>query len=210
MRRKLIPCRFMLFLTVAVSACSLDSGNEAASALNEFPSDLEARVEARLSGLDAITSIYAKHPPCDREIAIRADRPMNTLSVIKIPVMVQVFRDASSGRLDLGSRYAVEPGDMRRGSGLIQTYEPGLNPTLRGLVMQMIVTSDNAATDMVIDAVGMDRVNELLASEGYAETRLKATTGELFRHVWVLTDPENASMTDREVFKRGFPGDPEA
>ncbi|MDE3001853.1 MAG: class A beta-lactamase-related serine hydrolase [Gemmatimonadota bacterium] len=210
MRRKLTPCRFVLVLAVAVSACSADSGAEAASALNELPADLEGRVEARLNSLDAITSIYAKHMPSGREIAIRADRPMNTLSVIKIPVMVQAFRDASSGRLDLRSRYTVEPGDMRRGSGLIQTFEPGLNPTLRGLVMQMIVTSDNTATDMVIDAVGMDRVNDFLASEGYAETRLKATTGDLFRHVWVLADPENASMTDREVFERGFPGDPEA
>ena len=205
MRRKLIPCRFMLFLAVAVSACSADSGNEAGSALNEFPADLEARVEARLNGLDAITSIYAKHLPSGREIAIRADRPMNTLSVIKIPVMVQAFRDASSGRLDLRSRYTVEPGDMRRGSGLIQTFEPGLNPTLRGLVMQMIVTSDNTATDMVIDAVGMDRVNELLASEGYAETRLKATTGELFRHVWVLACLLYTSPSPRDAHESRMP-----
>jgi len=135
---------------------------------------------------------------------------MNTLSVIKIPVMVQAFRDDASGRLDLDDRYTVDPEDMRRGSGLIQTFEPGLTPTLRGLVTQMIITSDNTATDMVIEAVGLERVNALLESEGYVDTRLKATTGDLFRAVWVLADPANASMSDLEVFQQGFPGDPEA
>ena len=171
---------------------------------------LQARIEARLDGLDAISSIYAKHIPTGREIAVRADRPMNTLSVIKIPVMVQAFLDDRSGRLDLDGRITVRPEDMRRGSGLVQTFEPGLNPTLRGLVRQMIITSDNTATDMVIERVGLDRVNDLLVSAGYEETRLRMTTGDLFREVWMRADLANASMTHREVFERGFPSDPEA
>ena len=183
-----------------------------ASAAEEaaLPADLQTRVAARLDALDAISTLYAKHLPSGREIAVRADRPMNTLSVIKIPVMVQAFLDDRSGRLDLDRRYVVEADDLRRGSGLIQTFEPGLNPTLRGLVMQMIITSDNTATDMVIEAVGLDRVNALLASEGYAETRLRMTTGDLFREVWVRADPAHASLSHREVFERGFPSDPQA
>jgi beta-lactamase class A len=196
----------------ALGSCTFGAPDQSASDENnsDLPTDLQARIEARLDGLDAMTSIYAKHVPTGREITVRADRPMNTLSVIKIPVMVQAFRDDASGRLDLDDRYTVEPEDMRRGSGLIQTFEPGLNPTLRGLVTQMIITSDNTATDMVIEAVGLDRVNALLESEGYTETRVKATTGDLFRAVWVLADPANASMSDLEVFERGFPGDAEA
>lgn len=170
-------------------------------------STLSTRVEARLDELDAISSLYAKHIPTGREIAIRADRPMNTLSVIKIPVMVQAFRDAESGRLDMSERYTVGVDDMRRGSGLLQGFAPGLTPTLGDLVTQMIVTSDNTATDMVIEAVGLERVNELLASEGYEQTRLEMTTGDLFREVWVRADPVSTSMTDREVFDAGFPSD---
>ena len=96
---------------------------------------------------------------------------------------------------------------MRRGSGLIQTFSPGLNPTLRDLVTQMIITSDNTATDMVIDVVGLERVNDMLAWEGYAETRLRMTTGDLFREVWIRADPARASMTDRQVYEAGFPSD---
>lgn len=175
-----------------------------------LPTELSARVAARLDRLDAINGLYAKHLPTGREIAIRADRPMNTLSVIKIPIMVQAFRDAESGRLGMSERYPVGIDQMRRGSGLLQTFAPGLRPTLRGLVTQMIITSDNTATDMVIEAVGLERVNELLASQGHEQTRLKMTTGDLFREVWIRADPANASMTDREVFEAGFPSDEEA
>lgn len=174
---------------------------------NDFPSELSARIEERLNRLDAVTSLYAKHVPSGREIAVRADEPMNTLSVIKIPIMIQAFRDAAAGRLNLDERVHLEPEDMRNGSGLIQSFSSGLNPTFRDLITQMIITSDNTATDIMIETVGMRRVNALLEEEGYKQTRLRQTTGELFREVWVRIDPANASLTDREIFERGFPSD---
>lgn len=200
--------RSTLFLLLALSAC--EPASDATPDEPNLPEDLQARVESRLDGLDAISSVYARHLPTGREVAVRADQPMNTLSVIKIPVLVQAYRDAESGRLDLDARIEVTPEDMRRGSGLVQTFAPGLQPTLRGLVTQMIITSDNTATDMVIRAVGLERVNALLEAEGYTDTRLKYTTGDLFRMVWELADPAHAALTDREVFDRGFPSDPEA
>lgn len=197
-------------MLVAVGCADTGGGASDQGPADELPTELEARVTARLDRLDAISTIYAKHLPTGRELAVRADRPMNTLSVIKIPVMVQAFLDDRSGRLDLDARVVVAPEDMRRGSGLVQTFSPGLNPTMRGLVRQMIITSDNTATDMVIEAVGLARVNDLLVGAGYDETRLQMTTGDLFREVWVRADPANESMTHREIFEQGFPNDPDA
>lgn len=206
-------------LALAGPACapSDESGTADADESTESPvtadarasssAELEARVEARLATLDATSSLWARHVPSGREIAIRPDLPMNTLSVIKIPIMVKAFQDHAEGRLDLDARYTVDENDMRRGSGLIQTFAPGLNPTLRGLVTQMIITSDNTATDMVIGLVGMDRVNEMLAANGYEETRLKHTTHRLFLETWIRTDPAYGALGEREVFERGFPSD---
>ena len=173
-------------------------------------SGLASRVAARLDALPARTSLYARHLPSGREIAVRADEPMNALSVIKIPVMVLAHRDAEAGTLDLDERYPIRPEDLRRGSGLLQTFAPGLEPTYRDLVTQMIITSDNTATDIMIARLGQDRVNELLSELGYEQTRLRATTGDLFRRVWVMADPANAALSHREVFERGFPSDAEA
>ena len=172
--------------------------------------DLASRIEASLNSLNAKTSFYAKHLPSGREIAIRADEPMNALSVIKIPIMVLAYRDADAGALDLDERYQIQPEDMRRGSGLLQSFTPGIDPTYRDIITQMIITSDNTATDVVIKRLGLERVNTMLAELGFEQTRLRATTGELFRAVLALADPLNASLSDREVFESGFPSDPEA
>ena len=197
--------------SLIVGACEPTPDPPESEASSEpLAADLQATVEARLDGLDAVATLYAKHVPSGREVAVRADRPMNTLSVIKIPVMVQAFRDHAEGRLDLDERVEVSPDDMRRGSGLVQTFAPGLRPTLRDLTRQMIITSDNTATDMVIRAVGLERVNALLDDQGYVDTTLRMTTGDLFREVWVRADPADASMSDREVFEAGFPSDAEA
>jgi beta-lactamase class A len=169
---------------------------------------LLAAIGGILDSLPAKTAFHAKHLPTGREIAIRADVPMNTASVIKLPIMVLAYRDVEAGgALILEARRLIGPDDLRRGSGLLQTFEIGLNPTWRDLITQMIVTSDNTATDILIAKVGRDRVNQLLDSLGYKQTLLLATTGRVFRAVWEAADTANAALTDREVFDRGFPSD---
>ena len=172
--------------------------------------DLQGYVTRELNGLQARSSIYAKHLASGKTVELRADVPMNTLSVIKIPVMILAFRDAEAGKLKLGERYTIRPEDLRRGSGLLQTFDVGVSPTYRDLIEQMIITSDNTATDIMIRTVGLARVNAMLAELGFRETRLNRTAGDLFREVWIRADAKHASMTDREVYERGFPSDAES
>lgn len=167
-------------------------------------------MEEILGALDARSFLYARQLASGREIALRADEAVNPLSVIKLPIMVLAYRDADAGRLDLDARYTLDQEDMRRGTGLLQTFAPGLQPTYRDLVTQMIVTSDNTATDILIAHLGLQRVNAMLAELGYEETRLQRTTGDLFRRLWELVDPANAGLSWSQVYARGFPDDPGA
>jgi beta-lactamase class A len=167
--------------------------------------ELEGLIRSRLSTLDARASVYAQHVPTGREVAINADEAMNTASVIKIPIMILAYRDAEAGLLDLDERREVTLDDYRRGSGLLQTFTPGLQPTLRDLVRQMIVTSDNIGTDIALARVGLARVNAMLAQLGYQQTRINRTTGDLFKRIFVLADPTYSTLTDREVYELGFP-----
>lgn len=192
---------FLLILALAAEGSAQESGA------------LERDFLALLDSLSARSSLHARHLPTGREVAIRADESMNTLSVIKLPIMVLAYRDSEASgdtRLDLDRRYAIRPEDRRRGSGLLQTFSPGLSPTYRDLVTQMIVTSDNTATDLLITRLGLPRVNALLEERGYRDTRLLRTTGELFRRIWELQDPANASLSNAQVFEKGFPNDEKA
>jgi beta-lactamase class A len=199
----------VLAATAACSGATWQSGPASPVSQAGRPTDdeLARLVRARLDSLPAQSTFYAKQLSSAREVAVRADAPMNTASVIKIAVMVLAYRDADAGRLDLDERHTIRPEDLRRGSGLLQTFAVGLQPTLRDLVAQMIITSDNTATDIVIAKVGLERVNRMLDSLGYRETRLRMTVGQTFRAVWVAADPKYATMTDREVFQRGSPND---
>jgi beta-lactamase class A len=202
--------RMLTALTLSLPACTghrADMVNGAAQPRPTSATALQDRVRARLDSLQAQTALYAKDLRTGREVAVRADVPMNTVSVIKLAIMVLAYRDAEAGRLRLDERHTLGPEEMRGGSGVLQMFEPELAPTYRDLVTQMIVTSDNTATDILIARVGLGRVNRLLDSLGYRETRLRMTIGELFRGVWEQLHPRNARLTDREVFERGFPSD---
>ena len=171
---------------------------------------LAGYIQQQLDALDAKTAFFAKHLGSSKTIAVRADDHLNTLSVIKLAIMVLAYRDADASTLDLEQRYQIREEDFRRGSGLLQTFALGLQPTYRDLITQMIVTSDNTATDILIARLGLARVNTTLAALGYSETKLQTTIGQLFRRVWELLDPANSSLSDRAVYERGFPTDPDA
>ena len=131
---KVQMCAVVLLAALALWGCAPEEGVVGQNG------DLASRIEESLNALNAKTSFYAKHLPSGREIAIRADEPMNALSVIKIPVMVLAYRDADAGALNLDERYQIQPEDMRRGSGLLQSFTPGIEPTYSCL----LYTSDAA------------------------------------------------------------------
>ena len=197
----------LLALALAVSGCQFEELAPPRRHRIGTTPDLQADLAGHLDSLQARTALYARDLTTGREVAVRADEPMNTASVIKLAIMVLAYRDAEAGTFDLEARRTLRPEDFRGGSGVLRQFAPGLQPTWRDLVTQMIVTSDNTATDLVIAAVGLDRVNRMLDSLGYTETRLRTTTGALFRGVWEAADSGNARLSDREVFERGFPSD---
>jgi hypothetical protein len=129
------------------------------------------------------------------------------LSTIKLALMVLAYRDGDAGRFDFDARYTLSAADRRRGSGVLHTFAPDLQPTYRDLVTQMIITSDNTATAIMIARLGLARVNELLTTLGYAQTRLQTTTGALFRRLLTLADPAHQALAPEEVYGRGFPAD---
>jgi beta-lactamase class A len=125
--------------------------------------------------------IYVKHLTTGETAGVRDGEVFNSASVIKIPVLVMAFQMADKGTLNLDERITIRKEDIRGGSGIFRYHDPGLQPTLRDVLTQMVITSDNTATDLAIAKVGgVARVNAWLKENGYADQRLVQTTGELF------------------------------
>jgi beta-lactamase class A len=95
-------------------------------------------------------------------------------SAIKIPILIELYRRADKGELKLTDRLAVRSRDQVGGSGLIQYFaDGGSELSLHDLAIAMIVLSDNTATNLLIERLGMDRVNGTMIELGAAKTRLQ-------------------------------------
>ncbi|PYU14327.1 MAG: serine hydrolase [Acidobacteria bacterium] len=87
---------------------------------------------------------------------------------------MELLRQAQAGRLKLDDRVAIKQVQMVGGSGVLQFFGDASSAiSLRDLAVLMIVLSDNTATNILIDQVGMANVNDTLAHLGLAQTRLQ-------------------------------------
>jgi beta-lactamase class A len=114
------------------------------------------------------------------------------------------YQMADRGTLSLDERLTVRKEDVRGGSGVFRYHDAGLQPTLRDVLMQMVITSDNTATDLAIGKVGgVVRVNAWMKDNGIAEgMRLTQTTGELFAKYAAL--PQGANRNEKTNADRSF------
>jgi beta-lactamase class A len=96
-------------------------------------------------------------------------------SSIKIPIMIEAFRQAAGGRVKLDDKITLQPGESVGGSGHLRILLRSGPVTLsvREMVTAMIETSDNTATNRLIALVGMDSVNRWLDAAGFKQTRLQ-------------------------------------
>ena len=160
---------------------------------------LATALAEQLGSFPAQTGLYVKHLTTGEEVAIRADQSFNSQSVIKIPIMVRAFQLADAGTLNLGERVTLTRADLRDGTGVFQNFDLGSSPTLRDLIQQMIVTSDNTATDvMTVKVGGKEAVNADLAKSGYAMRYLNRGW-EYRRKLLARLDPRLADITAEEV-----------
>lgn len=95
-------------------------------------------------------------------------------SAIKIPLLIELFRQASAGTISLDERLPVRSADQVGGTGVLSWFGDGLSMiSLRDLAVLMIVLSDNTATNLLIDRVGMPAVNGTMAMLGVPSIRLQ-------------------------------------
>jgi beta-lactamase class A len=144
--------------------------------------------------------IYVKHLATGEEAGFRPDVVFEAQSVIKIALAIRAYGLADEGRLDLDERVRVTKSDVQGGTGVIQYFQEGLEPTVRDLLTAMIVVSDNSATDLLLARTGgIAGLNAWLAASGYPRTRMAQSVLDSVRLPYVLVDPRHAALTAEQV-----------
>lgn len=101
---------------------------------------------------------------------LNADESFIAASVIKLPIMAAVFAAAAQGELRLGNCLTLKREDQVAGSGILQHLSPGMKLSVYDLLTLMIIQSDNTATNILIDRVGIEKVQETMQELGMADS----------------------------------------
>jgi len=169
-------------LVVAVGACTPRSScaqkpsQEETSKENEqvLWQKLEATIVETDRNLDGFLGVAILDLSTGQKYLFHADEVLPTASSIKIAILAEFYRQVQQGKLKFNDLYTLRQGDLVGGSGIAEALSPGITRlTLRDIAALMISVSDNSATNIIIDRIGMENVNALLDSLGLTHTRLR-------------------------------------
>ncbi len=150
-----------------------------------------------------------------REAGLRADEPVVLASVFKVPLLLELHRQAERGLFDLTERVAVPATDRTGGGTGLAAMLDDATLSLRDLAYLMMAVSDNTAADVLLARVGREAVNALLDGLGLTATRVVQNCREMLTSLWVDAGVADQSAvtqacTDPEVVARLSALDPAA
>ena len=133
-------------------------------------------VESAAAEVPGVVGVSAKHLGSGAEIRLRDDVVYFAASTIKVPLLVELYRQVDAGEIDLERRVELSDQIRAPGSGVLKELATGLQPTVRDLALLMIIISDNTATDYLYHLVGPRRLDETMRRLGLSKTRIPMST----------------------------------
>src|SRR2546425_6611056 len=135
---------------------------------------LEASIAEVDRNLDGVLGVAIEDLTTGQKYLLHADEVFPQASSIKIAVLAELYHQAQQGKLKLTDLYTVQASDLVPDSDIMGGLTPGVTRiTLRDLATMMVAVSDNSATNVLIDRVGMENVDGLMTSLGLTRTRLR-------------------------------------
>lgn len=173
------------FLTIALMfapasgfAAPTTSSITITSSTQSFSPGFTGELEKVVAEHEGVMGIYIKHVKSGETVSINADEPMPTASTIKVPVMCAALDLLASGNGPFKDYYETRTLDAATsvgGAGFLQNYRDGVKIELKEMMHLMITVSDNFATNMLVDWIKIDAVNNWLSANGFEQTRMFST-----------------------------------
>jgi beta-lactamase class A len=130
-------------------------------------------VRQKIEGYGGVAGVYVYDLEGDFGYGVRPDEQFFSASIIKIPVMVAVYRKVDQGELEFSQMVEIKEEDWAAGAGWLQWEKAGTKQTVGDLLLLMMNQSDNVATNALVRLVGgADHVNEVARSLGAENTLL--------------------------------------
>jgi beta-lactamase class A len=133
---------------------------------------LPAEIQSAIDQFKGQLYFAAKNLKTGETLGHRPDEKVQTASVIKVPILVELFSVVKDHRLSLEDVVAVTDANRVQGSGILRDMSNGLHLTLQDVATLMIILSDNTAANILIDKLGVAAVNARMRQIGLEQTTL--------------------------------------
>lgn len=167
--------RFHAFLTAVLATFS---GMSTFGQAVPNPSELQARLQQIASEHHGKVALYARQLNTGVEVGIDPDAVVQTASVIKLTILYEAMEQVRSGKAHWEDKITLQSGDAVSGSGVLLFFDAPLTMTLKDVLSMMVIMSDNTATDLAMDKLGLDAINDRIAWMGLKNTHLYKKIGK--------------------------------
>lgn len=180
MARALLTLLFILALTTPVFA--------------QEDASLEAQLQTLTTAYQGKIAVFATDLRSGKTVAIDADTPVPTASVIKLAVLFEALKQVQAGQVKFDDRVTMTKNDQVGGSGVLALFDTPQTLTLKDALTMMIVVSDNTGTNLAIDRLGLANIDKRIQWLGLRNTWL---------YKKVFRPPTGSVPSDQKIFGLG-------
>jgi beta-lactamase class A len=162
--RKATLLSFVIVLLAAISA-------SAQPALQQQVDQIAAQHHGQIS-------VFAKDLKTGQSVAVKADEPVQTASVIKLAILYEAMEQVRAGKRHWDDKVTLTKENQTGGSGVLGFFDAPTTLTLKDVLSMMVMVSDNTATNVAIDTIGLNAVNAEMGKLGLKNTWLYKKVGK--------------------------------
>ncbi len=214
--KKIALCSILLItpLLIGGSVYVAQSSNNQAEVLplDGQWQELQRKIDFQVKHFPGVSGIYIKDVKTGWVIENNSERLFPSASLVKIPVMVAMYDAQSKGRISLDETLSLQRNLKARGSGSLKFQRTGTKYTIRQLIYKMITESDNTATNMLTDFLGLDYFNSNFLKLGLTHTNFSRMIMDLRKRdhgIENYTTPRDMSRLLEMMYERDITGSDE-
>jgi beta-lactamase class A len=136
------------------------------------PPPLSAQLQSIASEHHGDVALFAENLKTHETVGLAPDTPVQTASVIKLAILYEALEQVRSGKAHFEDRITVTKADQVQGSGILLFFDAPLPLTLKDVLTMMVVMSDNSATNLAIDHLGLENIDARIEKLGLKNTYL--------------------------------------
>jgi beta-lactamase class A len=134
--------------------------------------DLQQQVAAMAAAHHGKVALFAQNLKTGETVTVNPDAVVQTASVIKLTILYEAMEQVREGKVHLDDPIVLKKTDQVPGSGILTFFDTPLTITLKDALTMMVIMSDNTATNLVIDHLGLANIDARIQKLGLKNTWL--------------------------------------